>query len=127
MSSDEPTGRLVSDAAQDISTLVRDEMELAKIELTASARKAGIGAGLFGGAGVLALYGVGSLVATAILALALVVEPWLAALIVTVVLFAVAGLVAILGKREVDQAAPQLEPTKDGVRRDVEAVKGNHA
>lgn len=121
---DAPLGRLVNDASQDISVLIRDEMALAKIEITESVKKAGTGAGLFGAAGLLALYGGGALVATAILALALVVDAWLAALIVTVVLFVVAGVVALLGKKEVEQATPPLDATKDGVRRDVEAVKG---
>jgi len=123
----EPVGQLVGDVSRDVSALIRDEMALAKVEITASVKKAGIGAGLFGAAGLLALYGVGALVATAILALALVVDAWLAALIVTVVLFAAAGVAALVGKKEVDQASPPLDATKDGVRRDVDAAKGHRA
>ena len=124
---DAPVGRLVGDLSSDVSTLIRDEMQLAKLEITASVRKAGIGAGLFGAAGVLALYGGGALVATAILGLALVLDAWLAALIVAVVLLALAGGVALAGRSEVSQAAPDLGATQDGVRRDVDAAKGHRA
>ena len=86
--------------------LIRAELRLAQAEMTAKAKHAGIGAGLFGGAGLVALYGVGALIATVILALSLVMDPWLAALIVTVVLFAVAGVAALLGKKQVSEATP---------------------
>ena len=118
-------GRLVGDFTHDVSALIRDEMALAKVEITDSVKTAGLGAGLFGVAGITALYGVGTLVATVILALALVMDAWLAALIVTVVLFAIAAVVALLGKKEVAAATPPLQATQQGIRRDVEAVKGN--
>ncbi|WP_323794351.1 phage holin family protein [Nocardioides sp.] len=117
-------GELMATVAQDLSTLVRDEMALAKTEITESVTKAGLGAGLFGTAGLVALYGVGALVATLVLVLALVVPAWLAALIVTLGLFAVAGIAALLGKKELDQATPPLEHSKESVRRDVDALKG---
>lgn len=118
-------GELVGGFTQDVSSLIRDEMALAKVEIADSVKKAGLGAGLFGVAGLVALYGVGALVATAILALALVVDAWLAALIVTVVLFAVAGIAALVGKKELGQATPPLEETKRGIHRDVETIKGD--
>ena len=119
------TGELVSRLTQQTTELVRSELALAKTEMAAKAKHAGVGAGLFGGAGIIALYGVGTLVATAILALALVMDAWLAALIVTVVLFVVAGVVALVGKKQVSQATPAApERTIDNVKRDVEAVKG---
>ncbi|GAA3809008.1 phage holin family protein [Nocardioides panacisoli] len=118
------TGELVSRLSQDMSQLVRDEMRLAQAELTEKGKRAGIGAGMFGAAGLLALYGVGVLIATVVLALALAMPAWLAALIVAVVLFAAAGVVALMGKKQVTQATPPIpERTVENVKRDVQAVK----
>lgn len=118
------TGELVSALSEQTARLVRSELELAKAEMSAKAKHAGIGVGMFGGAGVVALYGVGALIATMILALALVLAPWLAALIVTVLLFAVAGVLALLGKKQVDQATPlKPEETAASVKTDVDTVK----
>jgi uncharacterized membrane protein YqjE len=118
------TGELLSRLGEQTSDLIRSEMQLARAELTAKAKHAGLGVGMFGGAGVVALYGVGALVATAILALALVVDAWLAALIVTVVLFALAGVLAVLGRSQVTQATPVApEHTVDNVKRDAETVQ----
>src|SRR3954469_18062847 len=103
-----PTGELVKDLSAQVSTLVRQELELAKVELTAKGKQAGIGAGMFGGAGLFALYGVGAVVACAILALSTAVDGWLAALIVAVVLFAIAGVLALLGKSRARRAAPAM-------------------
>lgn len=108
---------LVKQLSEDSSHLVRSELQLFRTEMTEKAKIAGVGAGLLSGAGVIALFGVGALVATAIIALALVLPAWLAALIVTVVLFAAAGIAALLGKRKITQLAP---PTPD---RTVESVK----
>ena len=125
----DPTlGALVHDMTQQISTLVRDEMRLAQAEMTEKGKKAGVGIGLFGGAGVVALYGVGTLLATIILALALVMEPWLAALIVTVVLFIVAAVLGLVGKKNVAKATPaKPEEAIDGLKKDVATVKGQRA
>jgi len=107
-----------------MATLVRGELELTRIELSQKAKRAGTGLGAFGAAGVVALYGVGVLIATAILALALVLDAWLAALIVGVVLLAVAAVMALLGKKQVDQATPLTpERTTANVKRDIDAVK----
>jgi tetrahydromethanopterin S-methyltransferase subunit C len=122
--SDPTTGELVSQLSEQTTRLVRDEVALAKVELTEKAKHVGIGAGLFSGAGLVALYGVGALVATAILGLAEAVPAWLAALIVTVVLFAIAGVVALLGKRHVDAGTPVTpERTIDNVKQDLDTVK----
>jgi uncharacterized membrane protein YqjE len=119
------TGELVNRLTQQTTELVRSEIQLAKIEMTEKAKHAGVGAGLFGGAGIIALYGVGTLLATIILALSLVMDAWLAALIVTVVLFIIAGVAALMGKKQVSQATPAApEKTIDNVKRDVETVKG---
>ena len=119
-------GELVSRLSQQLTTLVRDEMRLAQAELTEKGKKAGIGAGLFGGAGLVALYGVGALVAAAIIALSLAVTAWLAAVIVAVVLFVVAGVLALVGKKEVSAATPPLpQEAIAGVKADVATVKGS--
>ena len=86
------TGELITRLSSQISELVRGELALAKAELAQKGKRAGIGAGLAGTAGVLALYGVGALITTVIAALALVLPVWAAALIVAVVIFIVAGV-----------------------------------
>lgn len=120
---DQSTSELVQRASEQISRLVRDELALAKAELAEKGRHAGIGVGLFGGGGALALYGLGVLITTAILALDLVMAAWLAALIVGVVLFVAAGVLALVGKKQVQQAVPPT-PTAatDSVKADVDAV-----
>jgi uncharacterized membrane protein YqjE len=120
---DRPTGELVKDLSTQVSTLVRQELELAKVELTAKGKEAGIGAGMLGGAGLFALYGVGALVACAILALSTVVDGWLAALIVAVVLFIVAGVLALAGKGRTRRAVPPAPQTIATVKEDVRYTK----
>ena len=121
---DQSTGELVSRLSQDVSQLVRDELRLAQIEMTGKAKKVGVGAGMFGTASLLALYGVGVLIATAVLALALALPAWLSGLIVGVVLLIAAGIVALLGKNRVAEAGPPVpERTVENVKQDVDAVK----
>ena len=93
-----PTSELLKQLSDQTTTLVRQEIELAKLELQEKGKKAGMGAGMFGGAGVLGLYAVGALTATIILALATFLPGWVAALIVTVVYAAIAGVLALQGK-----------------------------
>ncbi|MGH3329668.1 MAG: phage holin family protein [Nocardioidaceae bacterium] len=121
----EPTvAELVSQLSEQSSKLLRSELELAKAEMQEKAKRAGAGAGLFGAAGITALFGVGTLITTVILALALVLPAWLAALIVTVVLFVVAGVVGLVGRKQVSQATPAApQQTIDSVKRDIETVK----
>jgi hypothetical protein len=121
---DQSTSELVQKASEQLTRLVRDEIALAKAELTEKGKHAGIGVGLFGGGGVLALYGVGALLATLIIVLDLFLPLWLAALIVTVVLFAAAGILALLGKKQVSQAVPP-EPKSaiESAKADVDEVK----
>jgi len=122
----EPVGALVSDLTSDVSRLVRDELQLAKAELKDKGKEAGVGIGLFGGAGTIALYGLGALIAAAICGLAVVLPAWLAALIVAVVLFAVAAVAALLGKRHVSKATPPIpQRAVDGVHEDLETLKGH--
>lgn len=121
---DASTGELVSRLSQEVTTLVRGELQLARLELTQKAKRAGTGAGAFGAAGIVALYGGGVLIATAVLALTLVLDAWLAALIVAVVLLAVAAGIALFGKKQVNEATPLApERTTESVKRDVDAVK----
>ncbi|MCA2214743.1 phage holin family protein [Jidongwangia harbinensis] len=121
---DQTVAELVQRASEQITTLVRDEIALAKAELTEKGKHAGKGVGLFGGGGVLALYGLGALIATLIIVLDLMMPLWAAALIVTVVLFAVAGVLALLGKKQVTQAVPpQPEAAVRSVKADVDEVK----
>jgi hypothetical protein len=117
-------GELVQQATQQLSDLVRQEIHLAQVEMKDKARHAGKGAGLFSGAVVLALYGGGALVAALVLLLALAVEPWIAALIVGVVLLAVAGVLALTGKHQIDDALPPApEQAGESVREDIDYLK----
>jgi uncharacterized membrane protein YqjE len=127
-SSDEPIGALVHRLSEQIPELVRSELRLAQAELTEKGKRAGLGIGMFSAAGLLAFLGISTLVACAILALALVLPGWAAALIVAVVLFAGAGVAALAGKKEFDQATPPApERTIANVREDVATVKGGHS
>ncbi|WP_255491723.1 MULTISPECIES: phage holin family protein [unclassified Actinotalea] len=117
-------GELVSTLSEKVSQLVRDEIRLAKAELAAKAKHAGTGAGLFAAAALLGFFGLAALITTAILGLANVVEPWLAALIVGVVLLIVAGLLALVGKKALDKGMPPApERTQASIKADVAAVK----
>jgi hypothetical protein len=124
---DEPIGALVHRLTEQVPELIRSELRLAQAELKQKGRSAGLGAGAFGAAGLLAIYGVACLLAAAIIALALAVEPWLAALIVGLVLLAAAAVAALAGKKSVQEAAPPApERAIAGLKQDVETVKGGH-
>ncbi|GAB2616075.1 membrane protein [Paractinoplanes abujensis] len=121
---DQSTAELVQRASEQVSRLVRDEIALAKAELAEKGKHAGIGIGLFGGGGVLAMYGVGALIATLIIVFDLFLPLWLAALIITVALFLVAGILALLGKKQVTKAVPpEPKAAIESVKADVEEVK----
>jgi uncharacterized membrane protein YqjE len=119
------TGELVKQVAEQVSVLVRDELRLAQLEMTRKGKQAGTGIGMVGGGGLLALYGVGCLIACAIIAISHAVTAWLAALIVGVALLAVAGVAAMAGKGRMRKAAPPV-PTEavSSVKADVEEIKG---
>jgi hypothetical protein len=118
------TGELVKSLSEQTSQLVRDEIRLATKELQAKGKHAGIGVGMFGGAGLVAFFGGGALVATAIAGLAMAMDTWIAAGIVTLVLFALAAVLALLGKKQVTGAIPPLpEEAVAGLKADVEVVK----
>ena len=106
------------------TTLVRQEIELAKAELSAKGKQVGIGAGAFGGAAVVALFGFGALTACFILALSLAVNGWLAALIVAVVYAVVAAVLALVGRKKTQAGTPPVpERAISSVKEDVEWAK----
>jgi uncharacterized membrane protein YqjE len=115
-------GQLVKQLSEQTSRLVRDEVRLAKTELKESAKHAGKGAGLFSGAGLFALLGLATLVAAAVAALSLVFDVWLAALIVSAALFAIAAIAGLLGKNQVEEVGPP-ERAIDNVKKDISEVK----
>jgi uncharacterized membrane protein YqjE len=118
------TADLVKELSQQMSSLVRQEAELAKAEVSEKGRKAGIGAGLLGGAGVAGLLALGSLTACLIAALAAAIPVWAAALAVTVLWLAVAGVLALRGREKVRQVgSPTPEQTVETVKEDIEWLK----
>jgi uncharacterized membrane protein YqjE len=118
---EESIGQLLTSLSEDFSTLVRQELRLAQAEMTDKGKAAGLGIGMFGGAGIVAFIGLGALTATVIALLATTMKVWLAALIVTVVVFALAGVLALIGKQQVSKATPPVpEETKETVQEDVQ-------
>jgi hypothetical protein len=118
------TAELVRDVTELVPRLVREELNLAKAELTTKGKHAGVGAGLFGGGGLFAFFGLAVLIAAAVLGLAEAVPAWASALIVAAVLLLVAGALALVGRSQVRQAVPPLpEQAVDSTKHDVQAVK----
>ena len=121
---DRPTSELLKDLSEQTTTLVRQEIELAKAEMTAKGKQVGMGAGAFGGAGLFGLYAVGAITACLILALSTAVAGWLAALIVGVVYAAIAGVLALIGKKKTQAGAPPVpERAISSTKEDVEWAK----
>jgi uncharacterized membrane protein YqjE len=122
--SERSTAELLKQLSDQTATLVRQELELAKVELTAKGKQAGVGAGMFGAAGMVGLYALGALTAAIILALSLAVAGWLAALIVAVVYGAIAGALALSGRTRVARGVPPTpEQTVETVKEDVEYAR----
>jgi MFS family permease len=123
-SADRSIAELTRQLSDQTSQLIRQELELAKAELEQKGKQVGLGAGMFGGAGVFVVYALGALTAAAILALATAVDGWLAALIVTVVWGAIAGVLALTGKGRIEKGTPPLpEQAIESVKEDVEWTK----
>jgi uncharacterized membrane protein YqjE len=120
---EQPIGELLKQLSQETSTLVKQELALARAELEQQGKRAGVGAGMLGGAGVAGLLTLGSLTALIIALLATAMDTWLAALIVTVVWAAVAGVLALQGKSKIQQATPPAPQTVDTVKEDVQWAK----
>jgi uncharacterized membrane protein YqjE len=116
-------GELLKELSTETSTLVRKEMELARAELQQQGKRAGKGAGLLGGAGVTALLALGSLTATIIALLDTAMETWLAALIVTVIWGAIAGVLALQGRNKLQDATPPAPQTVETLKEDVRWAK----
>jgi hypothetical protein len=115
---------LVKQLSEQTQTLARKEVELAKAEVAAKGRRLGIGAGAFGAAGLAGLFGFGVFTAALVLLLATAIEPWVAALIVAVVYAAIAGGLALMGRKQVEEGSPPVpEQAIDSAKRDLEAVK----
>lgn len=122
---DRPTGELLKQLSDETTTLVRQEIDLAKAELAEKGKQAGMGAGMFGGAG---LFGVGAFAAVTACLIALLATAlnhiWLAALIVAAVYAAVAAVLAQTGKKKVKEAGPPVpEQAKESMKEDVEWAK----
>jgi hypothetical protein len=123
-SQERPTAELVKQLSEQVSMLVRDELKLARVEMTRKGKQAGVGIGMLGGGGLVALYALGCLIACAVLAISLAVAAWLAALIVGIALLVVAGAAAMLGKGRLQKATPPVpEEAVDSVKTDVEVIK----
>jgi hypothetical protein len=124
---DHSLGELVAQLSEHTSQLVRDELKLAQLEMSQKGKKAGIGLGLFGGAGLFAVYGVGCLIAAAVAGLAIPLPTWAAALIVGGALFLVAGIAALIGKKEVTNAVPPVpQEAMASIKLDLAAAKKGH-
>jgi uncharacterized membrane protein YqjE len=121
---DRSTADLLRDLSDQTTTLVRKEIELAKVELTAKGKTAATGAGMFGGAGLFGVFAFAALTTCIIAALATVLPTWLAALIVAAVYGGIAAVLALRGKTKVQQATPPVpEQAVDSTKEDVEWVK----
>lgn len=115
---------LVKAMSEQTSHLVRDEIKLATLELQEKGKRAGIGVGMFGGAGIVALFGAGAMTAAMIMLLATAMSAWGAALVVAGVLFALATILAVVGKKQVVQAVPPApEEAIAGIKTDIGVLK----
>ncbi len=118
------TGELLKQLSDHTTTLVRQEIELAKAELAEKGKKAGLGAGLFGGAGLFAVFALAALTTCIIVALDSAMPLWLAALIPAVIYAAVAGALALQGRNKVQEAGPPVpEQATESVKEDVQWAK----
>jgi uncharacterized membrane protein YqjE len=125
MAQDErPVAELIRELSDQTSTLVHHELELAKLELAEKGERAGIGAGMFGSAGLVGLYAVGALTAAVVLLLATTMAGWLAALVVAVAYGLIAGGLALAGRSQIEQATPPVpEQATESVKEDVRWAK----
>jgi len=121
---DSSTAELVKQLSEQVTKLARDELRLAQLEMTRKGKRAGLGIGIFGGGGLLALYGLGCLLAAAIIGLATAVTAWLAALIIGAGLLLAAAAAAVIGKAQLSRATPPVpEQATASVKADVEEIK----
>ena len=117
-------GELVKDLASETSTLVRQEIDLAKAEMTDRGKRMGKGAGLLGAAALTGLLAAGALTACLVAVLDLAMTTWLAALVVTAAFGAIAAALALTGRKQIREAAPPVpEQAIDSVKEDVQWAK----
>jgi hypothetical protein len=118
------TSELVKQLSEQVSTLVRDELKMAQLEVTRKGKFAGFGIGLYGASGLVALYAIACLIAAAIIAIAGEIRPWLAALIVGLVLLVASAVAALMGRSRMRRATPPIpEQAIEGTKADVDEVK----
>jgi len=118
------TGELVKQLSEQVSALVRNELKMARLEMTRKGRFAGLGLGMYGASGLVALYAIACLLAAAIIAIAGEIRPWLAALIVGLVLGVVSAVAALMGRRRMRRATPPMpEQAVEGTKADLEEVE----
>ena len=123
-SEEQPVAELVKQLTEPTKTLVKQELRLAGAELQDKGKKIGVGAGILGAGGLVAFFASAVLIAALVLALATALAPWLSALIVGVMLLALAGGAALIGRKKMAQATPPApEQAIDSVKRDVDTVK----
>ena len=121
---DRPVAELLREFSEQSSMLIRQELELARLELTEKGKRAGLGVGMFGGAGAFGVYMLGALTAGVILLLATTMKSWLAAFIVAAALAVIAGVLALLGRSQVSQATPPVpQQATQSVKDDVQMTK----
>jgi len=121
---DASLGELTSRLSEQVTALVRGELALAQVEAKQKGKRLGVGFGLFGAGGMFAFLGVAVTVTAVVLALATVMDPWLAAVIVAAALFVVAGIVALTGKKALAHASPPVPSEAiESTKADVAAVR----
>lgn len=120
---DASVGELMSQLSAQTSRLVRDELRLAQKEFQEAAKHAGIGAGLLSVAGLFAVLGLATVIAAAVAALSLVLPVWAAALIVALVLFIIAGIAAMVSKKQAEEVTPAAPRTAETVKADIREIK----
>lgn len=120
-------GEVVSDLSTDLSTLMKQEVQLAKVELKDEASKVGKGAGMLGGAGLAGWF----VLLFLSLALTFLLDNWLpveaAALITAGIWAVVAAVLAVIGRKELREANPQLPQTQQSLKEDVQWAKAQRS
>jgi hypothetical protein len=120
------TSELIHDLSEQSSRLIRQEIALARAELTHKGAQAGLGIGLLGAAAILSLYALGALTAGGILLLSTAVKAWIAAGIIAGSILLAAGAAALIGKTRLARAAPAVpEATIETAKRDVETIRAS--
>jgi hypothetical protein len=121
---EQSVSELLNQLSEQTQSLASQEIELAKAEVAAKGKRLGIGAGAFGAAGLIGAFALGAFTVTLILLLATAMEPWVAALIVTALYAAIAGVLALAGRKQVEAGSPPVpEQAIESTRQDIETAK----